>query len=410
MLIDLDKIPWETLQHAYGRASDTPVHLRNLLSDSAEVRDHASSELWDSIVHQGNVSEAAIYALPFLLELVGAEKVQGKVDILVIIKDIAFGGRWYERPQSFITQLAHSTTEYQQLTKTEQEWGQVIQYHLQNHLSTFLHLLEHKDDEVFELTAYLLTWYKNPAAHFQQQVVDLATSHPVETRQADLLFVLGRWNWAGLQPFFTQFFESSSSELVRLAAAIQIGQNQTNSPPTFITQFLVETVQKNNPELIQKVNNLGAAQDYWLMIGQLLAMAGPPHNTLCLPIFITEVENQTFCGHEKLEGLLTLAFWANGRVNINSPSEIQKRAVYAVAQKAFPKPMHYSGVGVLQKFGLPVKKADLDVYLGFPNDNFGGFYQAEQKARAEFWKQQRKNNLKKLFLTLVSRIKAVFRK
>ena len=56
MLIGLDaleKTDWSKLHHAYGRATDTPDHLRALLGDDVESRKKAMSHLWSAIIHQG---------------------------------------------------------------------------------------------------------------------------------------------------------------------------------------------------------------------------------------------------------------------------------------------------------------------------------------------------------------------
>ncbi len=55
MTDDLDQIPWSTIYHAYGYATDTPQHLRNLTHSDLVVVEAAHSALSASIVHQGGV-------------------------------------------------------------------------------------------------------------------------------------------------------------------------------------------------------------------------------------------------------------------------------------------------------------------------------------------------------------------
>jgi hypothetical protein len=52
-LAALEKTDWSRLHHAYGRATDTPDHLRALLGEDAESRKKALSHLWSAVIHQG---------------------------------------------------------------------------------------------------------------------------------------------------------------------------------------------------------------------------------------------------------------------------------------------------------------------------------------------------------------------
>ncbi|XSG77259.1 hypothetical protein ACP8Y2_09645 [Herpetosiphon llansteffanensis] len=93
MTDDLDQIPWHTLSHAYGVATDTPQHLRNLIHPDPMVSNQAHSALSASIVHQGGVSEAAIAAFPYLLRISltssGPTRSYAAVLAMIIIKGIA---------------------------------------------------------------------------------------------------------------------------------------------------------------------------------------------------------------------------------------------------------------------------------------------------------------------------------
>lgn len=69
MILSLDSPRWNTLQHAYGVASDIPALLRQLtaLPDS-----HGKSEpwfsLWSALAHQGDVYSASFAAVPHVVE------------------------------------------------------------------------------------------------------------------------------------------------------------------------------------------------------------------------------------------------------------------------------------------------------------------------------------------------------
>jgi hypothetical protein len=49
----LESTDWSGLQHAYGRATDTPDHLRAFVTGNTESREKAMDHLWSAIIHQG---------------------------------------------------------------------------------------------------------------------------------------------------------------------------------------------------------------------------------------------------------------------------------------------------------------------------------------------------------------------
>lgn len=69
LLAGLDDVPWDTLEHAYGPATDVPEVLRALVSGEEEQADEAMYELYGNIWHQGSVYPATIPAVPFLVAI-----------------------------------------------------------------------------------------------------------------------------------------------------------------------------------------------------------------------------------------------------------------------------------------------------------------------------------------------------
>ena len=49
----LESTDWSRLHHAYGRATETPGHLRALLNDDPAAREQAMRHLWSAVIHQG---------------------------------------------------------------------------------------------------------------------------------------------------------------------------------------------------------------------------------------------------------------------------------------------------------------------------------------------------------------------
>lgn len=91
MLEGLDTINWSSLTHAHGAATNVPGLLRSLLSDNAEVRMGAVSDLHEHIWHQGTVYSASAAAVPFLYELLAHSDVQDKDGVVSLLGSIATG-------------------------------------------------------------------------------------------------------------------------------------------------------------------------------------------------------------------------------------------------------------------------------------------------------------------------------
>jgi len=91
MLEGLDKINWSQLHHAYGKASDVPVLIRQLLSNDNATVDNAINELFGNIWHQGTVYEVSAYAVPFLQELLNSSEItkDTKTSIACLLASIA---------------------------------------------------------------------------------------------------------------------------------------------------------------------------------------------------------------------------------------------------------------------------------------------------------------------------------
>jgi hypothetical protein len=88
MLEGLDRIDWENISHSHGKAGDFPGWIRDLASDDRETRQQALEELWEFSNHQGSIYEVTPYVIPFLIELLQAETVQDKVEILAMMVSI----------------------------------------------------------------------------------------------------------------------------------------------------------------------------------------------------------------------------------------------------------------------------------------------------------------------------------
>ena len=91
MLNDIDAVPWGTLRHAFGEASDVPKWIRALASSDRNERQAALKELFACLLHQGTVYDATALAVPFLFELLSSSSTPDRNWVAFLVASIADG-------------------------------------------------------------------------------------------------------------------------------------------------------------------------------------------------------------------------------------------------------------------------------------------------------------------------------
>jgi hypothetical protein len=87
----LDDVPWAELQHSYGMADDVPGHLRAMRAGDWEGRYPPNMQLANHIVHQGTRSQAAVFAVPFLVRMALDPRQVNRHRIVSLVGSIAIG-------------------------------------------------------------------------------------------------------------------------------------------------------------------------------------------------------------------------------------------------------------------------------------------------------------------------------
>ena len=82
LLFDLHDTPWPTLDHAFGPAIDTPIHLRLLVADDERLRTDALELLRGSLLHQGSVYSATAPAVRLVRRLAADDRVPGRAELV----------------------------------------------------------------------------------------------------------------------------------------------------------------------------------------------------------------------------------------------------------------------------------------------------------------------------------------
>jgi tetratricopeptide (TPR) repeat protein len=89
LLADLGATPWTAIDHAHGRAIDTPRHLRLLLADDERLRDDSLNLLADSLLHQGSLYPATAPAIRVIRRFAGDARVPGRPRLIRLLGLVA---------------------------------------------------------------------------------------------------------------------------------------------------------------------------------------------------------------------------------------------------------------------------------------------------------------------------------
>ncbi len=88
----LDQVPWATLEHAYGPATDIPALIRRAAAPDPEVHRRACAELLHRLDHQGlGRGWATAHAMPYLIALLGDPTVRARARIAELLAELTVG-------------------------------------------------------------------------------------------------------------------------------------------------------------------------------------------------------------------------------------------------------------------------------------------------------------------------------
>ena len=192
MLEGLDQVPWASLTHAYGSASDVPGLLRDLAWGGPEQREEALDDLCQSIWHQGTVYEASAYAVPFLLELVQSPSVGERDQILALLANLAQGNSYLEVHGPLSEEMRRQPNYAEDLAR-EQEGVKQARAAVEEGLPIYLSLLEAPEPEVRMAAADTLADFPERSAQISpvlQACLERETDAPARASLQECLSAL----------------------------------------------------------------------------------------------------------------------------------------------------------------------------------------------------------------------------
>ncbi|MEU4155391.1 hypothetical protein [Actinoplanes sp. NPDC026670] len=155
----LDTVPWSTLHHAYGPATDVPDHLTALRSPDPATRGDALAALTITVCHQGTRWEASHWVIPFLVSLIDTTGTPDRGDILQLLTRLTIGDRRDDELPFEPAKAFAATAILDRIDTT----ALVNRFHLEED--------EFTDEEITLLDAVAVRWaadcYHRTAAHGQ---------------------------------------------------------------------------------------------------------------------------------------------------------------------------------------------------------------------------------------------------
>ena len=317
-----------------------------------------------TIVHQGNVYEPSIYAITFLVELLGSTQTKDKENILDLLIDIAYAIDYRKNKSSFLYFEHPKMKEYERELFRQRKWSEKIKYkilesfthflsarsknvyievEMNKHIDFFLKFLSDEDDTFFDLGIKLLSYFPDKEGQVASCIIDLLKSVSNCIRKAKLLFLLRFLHGEKYLETFQKIYSKGGSKLMKLCSAVCIGFSQKEIPKN-VANFLFDNAMENDQELIQNcTKNLF---HYWHTIIQILVFSDKPVKETVFPIFLKELQGSKHWSYVEMKLLLMIAFFCDKPITVKNPNEFQKQILTEIMKRNPPEQL-------LEDFALP---------------------------------------------------------
>lgn len=387
MLERLDAVPWNSLRHAYGAASDVPEQLRKLLSPSEHIREDALSHLYGNIFHQGTRYQAALYAIPFLFEIIQSNQSQGKYQIIYFLISLALGYEEEYLPLGVnILDFRHALQDAESQMSPEarrqcDRFGYSPRFDLECYDSVrkgipiLIEALDDNNIKVKQAAVYSLAWFPEDAQHclpHLYEALDTARQHSEIINTVLAIGLLSRSSESALDEQRIRRLLSSESLSVRVAAAIALAGEQL-SPETLNT--LIEGVlglEDLRREDIEVHFNEGNLAGY---ASRVLAQGGKHSRTSIIPALCNALRKvKPYQSLDITSALLQLVVIGKDKPireippNYLDPLDIM--ALRAIAQDGgwgIGDSIFVNYANLVGGYGLPNSRDALKNYLGYPD-------------------------------------------
>jgi len=244
MLEALDAIPWSTLSHAYGEASDVPGLIRDLASPKKAIREAATWKLTSNVYHQGTVYSATAFIVPFFLEMLEAEQVKGKTWLLHFLNTIAHGSSYLD--VHVRDEEECDFPEFQQKLAEQLSWVQAAKDAVSSGYATYLRLLVGKRAKIRAYAAWVLANCQPYAEQVIPVLQDCLTREKKQLVCASILLSLGHLMPATDEThmFFMRLLGEQTKPLLKITTAMAYAFSMKEATPAEVVQILLEGYQQ----------------------------------------------------------------------------------------------------------------------------------------------------------------------
>ncbi|MGW1653814.1 HEAT repeat domain-containing protein [Streptomyces atratus] len=173
-LDELDQVPWAELRHAHGPATDVPEQLRALVRSDRERRTRAWDRMWSNLYHQGNVYEATLHAVPFLLHMLAEETTPHPARVLVYLRHLVVG-----EDEAALLPDGYDEAGFAGWPQQDRELEAATHAAVAAGVPVIVPLLDHQDPGVAGEAAHLLAWFPGRAADILPALRRLSVRSPL---------------------------------------------------------------------------------------------------------------------------------------------------------------------------------------------------------------------------------------
>ncbi|MCA0354406.1 MAG: hypothetical protein LCH85_20635 [Chloroflexi bacterium] len=389
MTDELDAIPWHLIGHAYGYATDTPQHLRNLTSPDPEVAEAAHWTLSTTIVHQEWVSDAAIAAFPYLLHLLLTSSGRTRSYVLFLVLKILEGivppipalNRYHAWDQLD----ADNDDEWEHDDESDKAihddgWdadhaeAQVYPLALAALPSTMPWLHDPDPDLVHSTLLIVACCLAKDGTHWPSiQIYADTESRP--TFRAAYPYLA----WCSGHPAALAWLDKTATQagdpLVRFTATSVLARWATSMPDDRY-QWFIETILGHDAAFIADYEQVPMTNHYWLDCGSVLYARSFAERAPVASAWLASLCGETRpLWDDDYLALLLLAFGVVHYAPTLERMDLHADVLRWMAHKAFAteKGEDYLPLRILRGFGLPWRPAEINGFLGLPNTNHPGF-------------------------------------
>ena len=262
MFEGLDEVDWNNLEHAYGKASDVPILLKDLTSKDPETRENALWELYGNIYHQGTRYEATIYAIPFIFQIIRAPNSPQKADLIRFTVDLALGypeaflpkGPNVEDWMDDVAYLKSELEEEDNGNKDYLDWYKHIDAYIDcykavlKEVPTYIQFIKDMDDNIRLNAIFALAWFREEAKTSITKIRELLKKEANTILIASILItlsMLGAYlNDISDHNIFKQYIEGDYPFLIKVSAAISMINILQENTEKETLDFLIFNLEK----------------------------------------------------------------------------------------------------------------------------------------------------------------------